>query len=87
MTYLVPLMLHADICRHMQTKHNSNTSEPTDLFQDIQYCIDELRNFVLGCTSCSERQQQRRLLKNKCEIVSWFANALDVDITTFKVKA
>ena len=89
-------MLHADICSNMQTKHDSNTSEPTDLLQDIQCCNDELRNFVLGCTShskhkfteLSKRQQQRRLkqLKNKCEIVSWFANALDLDITTLKLK-
>ena len=82
----------------MQTKHDSITSEPTDLLQDIQYCNDELRNFVLGCTSpprskhkfteLSKCQQQRRLkqLKNKCKIVSWFANALDLDITTLKVK-
>lgn len=90
-------MLHPDICSNMQTKHDSITSEPADLLQDIQYCNDELRNFVLGCTSpprskhkfteLSKCQQQRRLeqLKNKCEIVSWFANALDLDITTPKV--
>ena len=72
-------MLHADICSNMQTKHDSNTSEPTDLLQDIQWCNDKLRNFVLGCTSRSKHkftelskcQQQWRLkqLKNKCEIV------------------
>lgn len=91
-------VLHADICKDMQSKHDSDTSEPTDLLQDIQYCNDELRNFVLGCSSSphskhefielSKRQQQRRLkqLKNKFEIVSWFANALDLDITMLKVK-
>ena len=74
-TKVTEIVKNADICSNMQTKHDSITSEPTDLLQDIQYCNDELRNFVLGCTSpphskhkfteLSRCQQQRRLKQLK----------------------
>lgn len=41
-------MLHADICSNMQTKHDSNTSEPTDLLRIYSTVMTNSETLCLG---------------------------------------